>query len=202
MNKAYDLLLNFESVAALPFYEWKPADNLVHLERIGFVKVSNKIWQDIRNNHGVIDLSLIEKEILLTNVNKKIPIVITSDLGVFGVLVDKSGKVYKRSGLLLDEERELMELNNVVSVSNIKYLKKGEIGYNYELTKEENEMVSIYKDNLLNQNTPEKLQYWYFEITGKEESNLDKILKYLKQIDDLELIKKVVVNPSDKKVHK
>ena len=194
MNKAFDILLNFESVPALPFYEWKESDDLLHATKLGFVKVSNKLFKEIKEYDGRLDLSNIE---LLKPVYEKeiegSPLIILSDVGVIGVLIDENGLILKRSGLLLDEEKELMELCSIVNEVNIKFDKRKRIEYDYNLTKYENEMLNTYY-NEIKKGSLDKLKYWYYEITGNEESNDEKVISYLKKINDIEAIRKLTIN--------
>ena len=195
MNKAYDILLNFKNEVVLPFYEWQESDDIVHADRISFIKINNQTWLDIKSHQGNLGLKLLKKDLIIPSFSKKkalcgIPLLLTSNLGVMGVLINQQGKILKKSGLLLDEERELMELNNVIEESLVTFKKGSKLTYNYELTLQENELLSTYKKILKTDKRPEKLQYWYFEIFGKEESDPQKIIKHLEQTDDLDLIRR------------
>jgi len=191
MNKAYDILLNFKSEAVLPFYEWNETDKVMHVQKLSFIKIDSEIWQDIKHYQGSLDLSMLKEDLIVPLNKERITLLLTSDKGVMGVLINEKGKILKKSGLLLDEERELMELNNVVEESKIGFKKGEKLSYNYELTLQENELLIAYKKDLKAKTRHEKLKFWYYEICNKEESDIEKVINYLNSIDDLDLIKRL-----------
>ena len=111
---------------------------------------------------------------------------LTDGLMALGVLIKKQ-KIIGLSRMLLDEEREALDISEGLNNENISYKainkrKKRD----YSLTRKEQELVHSLKDkinDLYTKNNHKKLIYLYYEYTNKESTNIDYIYKYL--IDSL-----------------
>ena len=85
--------------------------------------------------------------------------------------------------MLLDEEREVLDISEGLNNENISYktINKRK-KRNYSLTRKEQELVHSLKDkinDLYTKNNHKKLIYLYYEYTNKENTNINYIYKYL-----------------------
>ena len=67
MNTVYDLLLNFSDVV-YDFYEWNIKDDIEHIKKIPFVKISTKTLYDFLKKDIKIDINFLKE---IENVTQK-----------------------------------------------------------------------------------------------------------------------------------
>ena len=115
MKYSYDLLLNFQDKNKLiEFFEWKDDDTFDHIKRIPLflvpsVDMNHFCFSDIKVDQDF--LKLIKGKTILYK--KNITILYSClfcDLNrVIGIEFSSSGEIISKSGLLLDEEEEVID---------------------------------------------------------------------------------------------
>lgn len=199
MSYVYDLVLNFNS-DYYEFYEWKEEDVIYHIKRIHLIKVDSKMYNEIFDNIIVFNedflLSIFNKCEYYNNRNiESIPyaFLVTDSYRVMGILLDSSGKTYKYSSLLLDEEEYVLDLCN----------KLGNIKLNYKIIKKRNKcedktrlervIIKYIKKSLktdYEKKDVNKLKYLYYEYFNKHSDDIDYIYKSLVNELDKEINEK------------
>ncbi len=181
----YDILLNFNK-DLIEYFEWEDTDSIKYVKKVALFKVENKVLFDMINK------LIVFSEEFINNVPKYemngmkdagSVCLFTDGFMVIGVLI-KEGKPVLFSRLLLDEEREVLDISSKMSVSNIEYSIKENRYINKEnLTRKElliKEKLSLEIDRLFEEKNYDKLLYLYYEYTNKEGNNIEYVYKFLK----------------------
>ncbi len=186
MAYIYDILLNFNE-DLIEFFEWEDTDSIKYIKKVTLFKVDTKVIEDI----------LYKKVIFSSDFSSKVPkyemngmkdagsiCLFTDGLIAIGVLIKESMPILF-SRLLIDEEREVLEIAESLEYTNVKYVQNGEINKEKDsLTRKEKDMRKRLNEEIddlfLNKNY-DKLLYLYYEFTNKESSNFEYAYKYLKE---------------------
>lgn len=188
MTYIYDILLNFNS-DLIEYFEWEDTDKVKYVKKTTLFKVSHKTLIDIIENDILFDTSFTEKipKYEMNGLKDTLSVcLLTNGLMALGVLIKKQ-KIIGLSRMLLDEEREVLDISERLNNENISYkIINKRKKRDYSLTRKEQELVHSLKDKinyLYTKKGQEKLIYLYYEYTNKECTNIDYIYKYL--IDSL-----------------
>ena len=181
----YDILLNFNK-DLIEYFEWEDTDSIKYVKKVALFKVENKVLFDMINKLIVFSdefINSVPKYEMNGMKDAGSVCLFTDGFMVIGVLI-KEGKPVLFSFLLLDEEREVLDISSKMSVSNIEYSIKGERYFNKEnLTRKElliKEKLSLEIDRLFEEKNYDKLLYLYYEYTNKEGNNIEYVYKFLK----------------------
>lgn len=178
MNIVYDLLLNFSEIA-YDFYEWNIKDNVEHIKKIPFVKVSTKTLYDFLKKDIKIDINFLKE---IKNVTQKYDLtkleyacIFTDGIATVAIEFNKDGYSMYKSRLQLEDEEEI-----------IRYVKKDiikEIGYEL-ISKNEEKTLFLTRKEIKIKNFLEKeinktyqnkeylkLEYLYLEYFDVLEEN-------------------------------
>lgn len=175
MDYIYDIILNFQN-NYYEFYEWKKEDKLINIKKILIYKISNEDYLKLKHNDVVIDIKEFPKQIKM--------MLVTNGEEVMGLLFEQSGKVIKRSSLLLDESEEILEEKEIIKNIKIKFLKNtskkkillGRIAEEQSFFLEDFlSKIDLNKDKYL-------LKYIYYDIYQEEEDNPQIIQKKLEEL--------------------
>ena len=175
MDYIYDIILNFQN-NYYEFYEWKKEDKLINIKKILIYKISNEDYLKLKHNDVVIDIKEFPKQIKM--------MLVTNGEEVMGILFEQSGKVIKRSSLLLDESEEILEEKEIIKNIKIKFLKNtskkkillGRIAEEQSFFLEDFlSKIDLNKDKYL-------LKYIYYDIYQEEEDNPKIIQKKLEEL--------------------
>lgn len=188
MNYIYDILLNLQK-KAYDFFEWNESDEIIHVRKIPFFRISSEELYDIKNNQVKFDLMFLKKISnrceIFTNRNIKIlkyVCLFSDSKEVIGVQLNDKGERIKISKLLIDEELDVNEVCENIEYSKINFVvSKLKQELNFKTRKE----MKIY-DYLLkqfNNKNYNKLKYLYFEFFDTEEDDFSKIVEKL--VDEL-----------------
>ena len=184
MNYIYDILVNFKK-ELYDFYEWDYTDNIEHIRKVPIFKVDEKSYEEIRNYNIKLDFptknKIVDKAEIFSNKNiLKVPYLclFTNGLEVIALKFNEECLSVGRSRLLIDEENEVLEIAEALTIEKIGYEKTKKIANLEFITKKElakrkyiiNELAKLKKEG--NQN---KLQYLYYECFNKEEKDKNKI---------------------------
>ena len=147
MTYIYDGLLNFSDTERIvEFFEWNNNDSIDHIKRIPLIRISSNAFNELINNNIVVEKEFLDKIQDSTWMYKKTKnleyAVLITDLNkVIAFEFNKEGKIIAKSGLLLDEEEEIIEesydlkeeklnykieskINNNIFIPNIEILKE------------------------------------------------------------------------------
>ena len=175
MEYIYDIVLNFQD-QYYDFYEWKQTDKIINIKKILVYKTNDKNYLDLKYNEIILD-------------NKKLPpstkmFLITNGKEVMGILLDKEGKVKKRSSLLFDEAEEVIEEKENLKEIELKYKKninKPQVYYS-RIFLEKRKFLEKYFYKIDIVNDEYLLKYIYYDIYKKEENNINEIYKCLNNL--------------------
>lgn len=190
MNYIYDILLNFNT-ELIDFFEWEKNDLITHIKKIPIYKIDIEDFQKILTHNFKVNEEFICNICLKTemwNNNKNTDdlyfSLFTDSNGVFAAKFDKYGNCTKRSNLYIDEELEVLEICERLSIKKINFQIKDKINYNFKTRKELNtEQFLIKKINeLKKQNDYNKIRYLYFECFNKNEKDIDIALSKIKDL--------------------
>ena len=168
MDYIYDIVLNFQD-KYYDYYEWYHQDKLMNIKKVAIYKIYTKDYLNIKNNEIIIDKSSLPKQnkiYLLTEGNE-----------VMGIMLDKDGKVIKKSSLLFYESDDILTDKDDITTINIKYhiTKKIPLDYSSRINKEKITFVNNYLKNINKIKDEYLLKYIYYDIYNIEESNIDTI---------------------------
>lgn len=182
MDYIYDIVLNFQD-EYYDFYEWHPNDKIINVKRVPIYKISNKDYLCIKNNEVTIDKSNIPKQ------NKII--LLTSGIEVMAILMDSTGKVIKKSGLLFEESDDILQDKDEIRELNIKYEinKRNNNNIMSRISKEKSKYLNKYFKNINKSKDEYLLKYIYYDIYQAEEKDLDIIFNKLIELSKKDISK-------------
>ena len=194
MTYIYDVLLNFSDTEIIvEFFEWNNNDSIDHIKRIPLIRISSKSLNDLINNNIVVEKEFLDKIKDLTLMYKKTKnleyaILITDLNKVIAIEFNKEGKIIAKSGLLLDEEEEIIDESYELKEEKLNYKIETKINNNnIFLTREEQKKqryLLLELDNIVKENNRNKLNFLYQEIFLKDKLTFEE--KYLKLKEDIE----------------
>lgn len=170
MDYIYDIILNFQD-HYYEFYEWHKEDKIINIQKVPIYKITTKNYLTIKNNYVTIDTNSLFG-------NKKIVMLLLTDgLEVMGIFLNSQGKVLKKSSLIFEESDDILENINKLKITKIRY-KLNQIDYNSKksrISTEKEKYINNFFNNINKEKDKYKLKYIYYDIYGKEESNISKI---------------------------
>lgn len=193
MTYIYDVLLNFSDTERIvEFFEWNNNDSIDHIKRIPLIRISSNAFNELINNNIVVEKEFLDKIQDSTWMYKKTKnleyAVLITDLNkVIAFEFNKEGKIIAKSGLLLDEEEEIIEESYDLKEENLNYKIESKINNNIFLTREEQKKqkyLLLELDNIVKENNKNKLNFLYHEIFLKDKLTFEE--KYLKLKEDIE----------------
>ena len=192
MTYIYDVLLNFTEERLIEFYEWNQTDIIENIKKIPIFRISSNQLNDLLSYNIKLDKQILAKIKNQTSTYKRTTdleyTALFTDLNkVIGVEFNREGNILCRSGLLLDEEEDIIDECSVEPIEMIKYEKKELLEQNTFYTREEirkrryilKELELVYKEK-----DKDKLNYLYQEVYGKSRISFEN--KYLKLKNELE----------------
>ena len=192
MTYIYDVLLNFTEERLIEFYEWNQTDIIENIKKIPIFRISSNQLNDLLSYNIKLDKQILAKIKNQTSTYKRTTdleyTALFTDLNkVVGIEFNREGNILCRSGLLLDEEEDIIDECSVEIVETIKYEKKEPLEKNNFYTREEirkrryilKELELVYKEK-----DKDKLNYLYQEVYGKSRISFEN--KYLKLKNELE----------------
>lgn len=181
MNYIYDIILNFNE-EFYNFYEWKNNDNVINVRKIPVLKVDENTYVSLRNNKIQVSMETIDslkKNFSLYNekIEGNIICLITNGMSAFGVMFNNNGYLIKRSGMLFDEEEEVIDESENIKEVKIDFIKNEKQKSNNisRIVKEKQKFIKDYISSLDDELT---LKYIYYDYFEKEENknNIKEIL--------------------------
>lgn len=193
MTYIYDVLLNFSDTERIvEFFEWNNNDSIDHIKRIPLIRISSNAFNELINNNIIVEKEFLDKIQDSTWMYKKTKnleyAVLITDLNkVIAFEFNKEGKIIAKSGLLLDEEEEIIEESYDLKEEKLNYKIESKINNNIFLTREEQKKqkyLLLELDNIVKENNKNKLNFLYHEIFLKDKLTFEE--KYLKLKEDIE----------------
>lgn len=187
----YDVLLNFTDERLIEYFEWSKNDLVENIKKIPIFRVSSNTLNDLVNYNVKLDQKIISRIKKQTTTYKR-----TTDLEyaclftdlnrVIGIEFNHEGEILCRSGLLLDEEEDIiMECFNEPEEQleyEIKEKIERQLFYTRNEIKKRNyilkELNIVYKEK-----DKDKLNYLFKEVYGNKRLSFEN--KYLKLKNDL-----------------
>ncbi len=184
MNYIYDILLNLQR-RPYDFFEWNESDEIIHVRKIPFFRISTKDLYNINNNQIKFSEEFLKKiknrcEVF-TNKNVKVLkyVCLFSDTNVaLTVEINDYGEKIRSSKLLIDEELDVNEVSQNIECSNISYCFSEVNNLPVFKTRKELKMYDYILKQFVNDNYI-KLQYLYLECFDKKEEDFSKIVDHL-----------------------
>ena len=192
MIYTYDILLNCTKDYKLKeFYEWNLEDDLEHIKKIPFIRISEFMLKDLLTSKIKVDKNFLSKiksktESYFHNEIDTIDYaaIVTTPKKALALELDEEGNVTYKSSLLLDEEEEVLEIGEELVVMDIAYevLKKN-TKTSYLTRKEEEERKFLDREiKKIKINKEEsKLNYLYKEFFTNEVNDFSTKLKIIEQ---------------------
>ena len=175
MDYIYDIVLNFQS-NYYDFFEWKSTDKVINIKKIPVYIVNNEDYLNLKYNEVTLDRKNLPKQIKM--------FLVTNGKEVMGLLLDKEGKIIKRSSMLFDEADEVLDEKELIKPLSIKYKKnisKSHTSHS-RLYIEKRKFLEKYFSKIDIAEDEYLLKYIYYDIYIKEENNVNKIYKELKSL--------------------
>ena len=187
MNYIYDILLNFQK-EFYEFYEWNNSDEIMHIRKIPFFRVSSRDLKTIKNSVVKFDKDFCEKIYNKTEKFKKVKVsflnyvfLLSDGKQVMAVKLGKNGIVNYKSSLLLDEEEEIAEMAFDLKLYDLKYTVVDTSPICF-LTRDEKDSLRLAANKLkllYNQKEDDKLRFLYLECFDEKEDDINKIFMRL-----------------------
>lgn len=176
MKYVYDIVLNF-NMEYYDFYEWNKNDKLLNVKKIPLYRVSKDDYNSIKYNDVIID-KINDKMMLITNT-----------LEVMAIIINKGGRVVKRSSLLIDEEDEILDGSDELKITKLEfkkniYRKREIVGRS---NKEKRQYVNLFFKNINLNNDLYLLKYIYYDLYRKDD-DIDNIYNTLLNNCDINLL--------------
>ena len=174
MNYIYDIFLNYNS-SIYEIFEWNKDDKILHIRKIPFIVISSLDLYNLINKNVIINNDFLTKIYRKTEVfSKKSPYYLdysflaTDKNEIIAFKLDKNGLIKEYSKLLVEEEIEVLNYSESLSVQTIEYKIISDKIINQFQTRNENKIKKfIYKELKTIQNNPDKLNFLYLECFGK-----------------------------------
>lgn len=187
MNYIYDILLNFQK-EFYEFYEWNNNDEIVHIRKIPFFRISSRDLKTIKNSVVKFDKDFCEKIYNKTEKFKKVKVsflnyvfLLSDGKQVMAVKLGKNGVVNYKSSLLLDEEEEIAEMAFDLKLYDLKYTVVDTKPFCF-LTRNEKDNLRLAANklkSLYNQKEDDKLRFLYLECFDETEEDINKVFMRL-----------------------
>ena len=185
MNFIYDILLNFNK-NFYEFYDWNREDHIDHIKKIPVFKIPSSDMEMIRMQNIQVSNEFLEKIENRTEVfhNKssrslKYNCIVCDERVACAVCFDGTGKMEAKSGLLLDEEQEVIDFVITMDLVKLPLECTSKIICNPFITRKENSVQNYVQKKIkhLKQSTDKDLlQYLYLECFGISEKNTEEML--------------------------
>ena len=192
MIYTYDILLNWtKNLHLIEFFEWNLEDDLEHIKKIPIFRVSDKVIKDLLTSKLKIDISFLSKiknkaEGYFHNDIDIIDyaVIVSNNKKAIALELNNKGEVLYKSAMLLDEEKEVLDIVEELEKTDLKYEILDSSKEELYLTRREKEIkVFLLKElkKIKSNKEISKLNYLYEEFFSKE--NLD----FVSKIDELKL---------------
>lgn len=177
MNYIYDIYLNLNKTL-YDFYDWNKSDSLTHIKKIPIFLIDTDTFKIITFNNIEIDSKFINKIHNLTetwNNNSISNCALFSDCNnIIAIEFNNKGYSIKKSFLFIDEESEVLDDIENYNTTNLVFKIKGKTNYLIK-TRNQNKVMN-YINSELKSIDKKRLDYIYYECTGKNKGkNIDKI---------------------------
>lgn len=182
MNYIYDILINFKP-CLYDIYEWNKDDDILHLRKIPLFHLAKPTLEQLINYKVKVDSNFLSKIFNRTELftRTKINTLTYCFLGtdgeeVIGFQMDNNGYITQYSKLLLEEEAEVLEYADHLSIYDLNHeVLSNRLPFNFKTRQE----VKIKKyidneiDKILQDKAYDKLEYLYLDCFDKKKHKKD-----------------------------
>ena len=179
MNYIYDIVLNFQN-NYYNFFEWNRTDKIKNISKIPVFRVSDDDILNLKYNKIQLEESFIAPLKDENKKHRKIMFLVSNTKISLGLLLNEEGVIQKRSSLIFEEEAEVNDFCQTLSLTTIPYLKNVSVPVQDKL-RIEIERKSALVDYISHNEDIFTLKYLYYEYFKEEEENLDQIKNSLLQ---------------------
>lgn len=179
MHYIYDVLANFNEIF-FDFYDWNDSDHLIHIKKLPILRVDSNFFNCVKFFDVFVDKDLVDKiyrktDFFSVSKNKYSNVCCLCD-GREAIIVnlDSKGYVVGRSSMLIDEENEVIDICECMSVSNFQVVINNRIIPSFFKTRHESYMDKFFL-NELNQLGYDELYYLYYDCFDESENDVVKI---------------------------
>ena len=183
MNYICDVLANF-NYCFYDFFDWNIDDDIIHIKKLPILKVSFDFLSKVKYHEVVVSNDLLDRiyhktDFFKVNKNKYNYVCAFCD-GNEAIIVNFSskGSIIGRSSFLIDEENEVLDLCECLSVVDYDIVDYKECEFFVFKTRKEIS-DNNYFFNELKCMSADKLKYLYFECFNEFENDLDVVFNKL-----------------------
>lgn len=181
MHYIYDIMANFNNIF-YDFYDWNDSDSIVHIKKLPILKVDSDFYNSVKFYDVVVDKTLIDKiyrktDFFSVSKNKYNYVCCLCDgREAFIVNFNSKGCVVGRSSMLIDEENEVVDICECMSVYKIDFVVNNMVVPSFFKTRYESYINQFFL-NELNCLSNDELCYLYFDCFDECETDSSKIIE-------------------------
>lgn len=171
MKYIYNLNVNFKD-HFYDFYEWNKNDKIITIPKIPILKISNKQFNDLKNNQIKIQ----------NKINNNITLFYCKN-NLLAIKFNKQGINKLKSDVYIEEESNIISNSKNIRKIKLKYklLKKEKLSFNTRLENENRNELLKKINKIYNNNEYNIINYIYIECFKKNENNIKKKYKKIKK---------------------
>ena len=186
MIYVYDILLNFLDYP-YEFFEWQETDNIKYIKKIPLFRINSKQMKELLENKIIINeeflLKIENKATFYEEKNKILKYLCIFSDNKIAIGVDFINGKNNISRLLIDEEKEVLDMSSRLEITNLQYDLISENNYqNNGLTREEKKIKNYLLKELellITNKESDRLIYYYYEYFNKKNKNINEIYESL-----------------------
>lgn len=189
MNYIYDVLANFGD-NYFEFYDWNENDSIIHIKKLPILKVNSDFFYNVKFNCVKVSSDLLEKifkktDFFRANKGKYSYVCALCDgCSAFIVRFDYKGNVIGKSSMLLDEENEVVDISECMSICDFDLSVCSVNNYSNFNTRRECMLKECVYNEIKKMNS-DMLIYLYFDCFNQHECSIKKIVdRLLFEIDN------------------
>lgn len=186
----YDILLNwFAGEKIVDFFEWELNDELEHIKKIPLFKVDSCCIKDLYHSHIQVNKDFLKRiedktETYFQNTIETIShaCLVSDGNKCVAIEFNDAGESIYKSTLLLDEEEEVLDMVEELTITIIDYKIKSTQSFEHYLTRKEFKNKDFILEQLSiiwKQQDVAKLQYLYEEYFNDKLSSFEEMYQKL-----------------------
>lgn len=175
MKYIYDIELNFNN-KYYEFYEWEKKDNITHINKIPYYKITNKDMYHLKYNRIKIEKHFFQND-------KKYTYIFSDGQSIIAIKFDKKGNNKLKSDINIEDQEEMINIIDKQKVTKLKYeiIKKEKPKFKTRIEIENKEKLLKTIAKIYNKKEYDKINYIYLECFNKLNENIEKKYKKIKK---------------------
>lgn len=177
MNYIYDIVLNFQE-NYYQFFEWNRTDKIKNIAKIAVYRVTDQDLLNLKYNKVIVGTQFLNKLKEDNKKYKKLMCLVSNTNHTIGLLIGNDGTILKRSSLLFEEEEEVNNFSQTLSITELDYLENIKVSPKncLRIELEKKDMLMEYLKTTEDLATLKYLYYEYFKEECKDEQAIKKAL--------------------------